>query len=92
MQKVINAMAKDEVTFLPYSVELTKGTILHEPEALLKFATTTENQTFIHNLIVYEDGLTILCDSSVPTVWSNRKPHVFTDENGAQIITFPDHE
>lgn len=84
----INQMLPDEVGFLSHrfsSSEIKR--IETKSKALLKFATSTDNETFIDLFVVYEDGLVILHKSETFEIWANKKPN-FKTVDGEVIVTF----
>nr|DAX61779.1 MAG TPA: hypothetical protein [Caudoviricetes sp.] len=85
---LINQMLPDEVCFLSYrfsSSEIQR--IEPKSKAVLKYATSTDNETFIDLVVVYEDGLVILHKSETFEIWANKKPN-FKTVDGEVIVTF----
>lgn len=84
---LINQMLPDEVGFLSHrfsSSEIKR--IETKSKALLKFATSTDNETFIDLFVVYE-CLVILHKSETFEIWANKKPN-FKTVDGEVIVTF----
>lgn len=85
---LINQMLPDEVCFLSHhfsSSEIKR--IEPKSKAILKYATSTDNETFIDLVIVYEDGLVIMHKSETFEIWANKKPN-FKTVDGEVIVTF----
>lgn len=84
----INEMLPNEVSFLPYRFSTSDvDGVDPSSKSVLKFATSTDNETFIDLFVVYEDGLVILHKSETFEIWANKKPN-FKTVDGEVIVTF----
>ena len=84
---LINQMLPDEVGFLSHRFSSSEIKRMEtKSKALLKFATSTDNKTFIDLFVVYE-CLVILHKSETFEIWANKKP-IFKTVDGEVIVTF----
>lgn len=84
----INEMLPNEVSFLSYRFSTSDAdSVDPSSKPVLKFATSTDNETFIDLFVVYEDGLVILHKSETFEIWANKKPN-FKTVDGEVIVTF----
>ena len=84
----IKSMLPNEIGFLKYRFSNSEADSADpKSKPILKFATTTDEKTFIDAFTLHENGLVLLAKSADQEVWSNRKP-IFNTVDGKIVVTF----